>query len=59
MGHGSWVAIAVEDTVTTEETCDWSLKGLSEAVAVANVLALGAERKLLTSWIFQKELAPP
>jgi|HubBroStandDraft_4_1064222.scaffolds.fasta_scaffold33208_1 class 3 adenylate cyclase/putative methionine-R-sulfoxide reductase with GAF domain len=37
------VAIAVEDSMALEEIGDLSLKGLSQAVAVYNVVALGAE----------------
>jgi adenylate cyclase len=36
------VAIAVEDSATLEEIGDLSLKGLSQAVAVYNVVAAGA-----------------
>jgi class 3 adenylate cyclase len=37
------VAIAVEDSATLEEIGDLSLKGLSQAVAVYNVVAVGAQ----------------
>jgi len=37
------VAIAVEDSATLEEIGDLSLKGLSEAVAVYNVVAVGTQ----------------
>ena len=37
------VAIAVEDSVKLEEIGDLSLKGLSQAVAVYNVVAVGAQ----------------
>jgi adenylate cyclase len=37
------VAIAVEGGATLEEIGDLSLKGLSQAVAVYNVVAVGAE----------------
>jgi adenylate cyclase len=37
------VAIAVEDTTTLDEIGDLSLKGLSQAVAVYNVVAVGTQ----------------
>jgi len=37
------VAIAIEDAVALEEIGDLALKGLSQAVAVYNVLAVGAQ----------------
>jgi len=37
------VAMAVEDTATLEEIGDLSLKGLSQAVVVYNVVAVGAD----------------
>jgi adenylate cyclase len=37
------VATAVEDTASLEEIGDLALKGLSQAVSVCNVVAVGAE----------------
>ena len=38
----SRVATAIEDSATLEEIGDLALKGLSQAVAVYNVVAVGA-----------------
>ena len=40
------VAIAVEDSATLEEIGDLSLKGLSQAVAVYNVVAVGTSASI-------------